>query len=106
MRETIYCSMHSRSYQHSCATHVRPAAPAVICRRHQYTSQDIMCITRHCQIPCQVADNPLIVGFRWNKYAHHLDWTEMYPHRRNFARIHPETQTGAEILSCEACTGR
>ena len=102
----MYCSMHSRSYQHSRATRVRPAAPAVICRRHQYTSQDIMCITRHCQITCQVADNPLIVGFRWNKYAHHLDWTEMYPHRRNFARIHPETQTGAEILSCEACTGR
>ena len=55
---------------------------------------------------CQVAKVQLTVGFRRNKYAYHLGWTEMYPHRQNFAQIHSETQTGAEILSCEACTGR
>ena len=55
---------------------------------------------------CQVAKVQLTVGFRQKKYAYHLGWTEMYPHRQNFAQIHSETQTGAEILSCEACTGR
>ena len=55
---------------------------------------------------CQVAEIQLIVGFRRNKYAYQLGWTEMHPHRQNFARIHPETQTGAEVLSCDACTGR
>ena len=55
---------------------------------------------------CQVAEVHLTVGFRRDKYTYQLVWTEMYPHRQHFARIHPETQTGAEILSCEACTGR
>ena len=51
---------------------------------------------------CQVAYIQLTVGFRHDKWAYHLSWTEMHPHRQNCAQIHPETQTGAEILSCEA----
>ena len=55
---------------------------------------------------CQVAEVQLTVGVRRNKYAYQLVQTKMYPCCQNFAQIHPETQTGAEILSCEACTGR
>ena len=55
---------------------------------------------------CQVADNLLTVGYRRNRQAHHLSWTEMYPYSRKFTQIHSETQTGAEVLSCAACTGR
>ena len=40
---------------------------------------------------CQVAKVQLTVGFRRNKYAYQLGWTEMYPHRQNFARIKDTT---------------
>ena len=55
---------------------------------------------------CQVATVPLTVGYRRDRQAYHLVWTEMHPHSQNITQIHPETQTGAEVLSCVACTGR
>ena len=59
-----------------------------------------------CTDTCQVAEIPLTVGYRRDRQAYHLVWTEMHPHSQNITQIHPETQTGAEVLSCVACTGR